>query len=434
MQLRDYLTIFTNRRVGVVLLLGFASGLPLALTGGTLQAWMTTAGVDLKTIGIFTLVGVPYTLKFLWAPFMDRFVPPWLGRRRGWIVAMQVTLMLGIAAMGLGSPQHALWALAALALFVAFTSASQDIAFDAYRADVLRPAERGAGAAVSVMGYRIAMLVSGAGALIMADHFGWQATYLILAGLMMIGVLATLLGPEPDGRVIPPRTLQEAVTGPFKAFVSLHSLTGAAWILLLIVLYKFGDAFAGTLSTAFLLRGVGFSLSEVGAVNKGLGLFALIAGALVGGALLPKLGLYRALMLFGVLQAVSNLSFMALAWVGKSYALLVTAVVFEQVSGGMGTAAFVALLMALCDHRYTATQFALFSALSAFGRQYLGPPAGLLADELGWVVFFFLTALAALPGLWLLWRMRARISGLEGGSPVNSACVESDTARSRPAN
>ncbi len=434
MILKDYLTIFTNRRVGVVLLLGFASGLPLALTGGTLQAWMTTAGVDLKTIGIFTLVGVPYMFKFLWAPFMDRFVPPWLGRRRGWIVATQVTLMLGIAAMGFGSPQHGLWALAALAVFVAFTSASQDIAFDAYRADILRPAERGAGAAVSVMGYRIAMLVAGAGALIMADHFGWQITYLILAGLMMVGVLATLLGPEPDGRIIPPRTLQEAVTGPFKAFVSLHSLTGAAWILLLIVLYKLGDAFAGTLSTAFLLRGVGFSLSEVGAVNKGLGLLALILGALAGGALLPKLGLYRALMLFGILQAVSNLSFMALAWVGKSYALLVIAVVFEQVSGGMGTAAFVALLMALCDHRYTATQFALFSALAALGRIFLGPPAGLLAAELGWVTFFFITALAALPGLWLLWRMRARISSLEGGSPVNSACAENDTARSHPTN
>ncbi len=434
MTLKDYLTIFTNRRVGVVLLLGFASGLPLALTGGTLQAWMTTAGVDLKTIGIFTLVGVPYTLKFLWAPFMDRFVPPWLGRRRGWMVGTQVTLMLGIAAMGLGSPQHALWAMAALAVFVAFTSASQDIAFDAYRADVLRPTERGAGAAVSVMGYRIAMLVAGAGALIMADHFGWQTTYLILAGLMIVGVLATLFGPEPDGRIIPPRTMQEAVTGPIKAFVSLHSLTGAMWILLLIVLYKLGDAFAGTLSTAFLLRGVGFSLSEVGAVNKGMGLLALILGALFGAALLPKLGLYRALMLFGILQAVSNLSFMALAWVGKSYALLVTAVVFEQVSGGMGTAAFVALLMTLCDHRYTATQFALFSALAAFGRQYLGPPAGLLADELGWVTFFFITALAALPGLWLLWRMRARISSLEGGSPVNSACAENDTAQSRPAN
>ncbi len=419
MTLKDYLHIFTNRRVAVVLLLGFSSGLPLALSGGTLQAWMTTAGVDLKTIGIFTLVGVPYTLKFLWAPFMDRFVPPWLGRRRGWMVATQVALMLGIAAMGVGSPQHALWALAALAVFVAFTSASQDIAFDAYRADVLRPAERGVGAAVSVMGYRIAMLVSGAGALIMADNFGWHTTYLILAGLMIIGVLATLLGPEPDGRIIPPRTLQEAVTEPFKAFVSLHSLRGAAWILLLIVLYKLGDAFAGTLSTAFLLRGVGFSLTDVGAVNKGLGLLALIVGALFGGAILPRLGLYRALMLFGILQAVSNLSFMLLAWVGKSYTMLVIAVVFEQVSGGMGTAAFVALLMTLCDHRYTATQFALFSAFSAFGRQYLGPPAGVLADSLGWVIFFFITTLAALPGLWLLWRMRTRIRHLEGGSPVS---------------
>ena len=416
MQLKNYLTIFTNRRVGVVLLLGFASGLPLALTGGTLQAWMTTAGVDLKTIGIFTLVGLPYTLKFLWAPLMDRFVPPWLGRRRGWMIATQVALMLGIAAMGVGSPQHALWALAALALFVAFTSASQDIAFDAYRADVLRPVERGAGAAVSVFGYRIAMLVSGAGALIMADFLDWRTTYLILAGLMTVGVLATLWGPEPEQQVVPPRTLQEAVWGPLQEFFTRYSVSAGLGILILIVLYKLGDAFAGTLSTAFLLRGVGFSLSEVGTVNKALGLAALLLGALFGGVLMSKLGLYRSLMIFGILQAVSNLSFMVLAWVGKSYVMLVTAVVFEQVTGGMGTAAFVALLMALCNHRYTATQFALFSALAAFGRQYLGPPAGLLADSLGWVTFFFITMLAALPGLWLLWKMRIRINSLDNNT------------------
>jgi len=416
MTLKDYLTIFTNRRVGVVLLLGFSSGLPLALTGGTLQAWMTTAGVDLKTIGIFTLVGLPYTLKFLWAPLMDRFVPPWLGRRRGWIIATQVALMLGIAAMGVGSPQHALWALAALALFVAFTSASQDIAFDAYRADVLRPVERGVGAAVSVFGYRIAMLVSGAGALIMADFLDWRTTYLILAGLMTVGVLATLWGPEPEQQVVPPRTLQEAVWGPLQEFFTRYSVSAGLGILILIVLYKLGDAFAGTLSTAFLLRGVGFSLSEVGTVNKALGLAALLLGALFGGVLMSKLGLYRSLMIFGILQAVSNLSFMGLAWVGKSYVMLVTAVVFEQVTGGMGTAAFVALLMALCNHRYTATQFALFSALAAFGRQYLGPPAGLLADSLGWVTFFFITTLAALPGLWLLWKMRIRINSLDNNT------------------
>ncbi len=416
MHLRNYLTIFTNQRVGVVLLLGFASGLPLALSGGTLQAWMTVEGLDLKTIGIFTLVGLPYTIKFLWAPLMDRFVPPWLGRRRGWMVATQLCLMIFITSLGVSSPQHAPWALASLALMLAFASASQDIVFDAYRADVLRPAERGVGAAVSVLGYRIAMLVSGAGALIMADHLGWQTTYLFMAGLMMIGVGATLFGPEPDGTVTPPRTLREAVTGPLQEFVSRYTLSGALLVLLLIVLYKLGDAFAGTLSTAFLLRGVGFSLTDVGAVNKGLGLLALIVGALFGGAILPRLGLYRALMLFGILQAVSNLSFMLLAWAGKSYTMLVIAVVFEQVSGGMGTAAFVALLMTLCDHRYTATQFALFSAFSAFGRQYLGPPAGVLADSLGWVIFFFITTLAALPGLWLLWKMKTHILRLDNNN------------------
>ena len=415
MTLKDYLSIFTNRRVGVVLFLGFASGLPLSLTGGTLQAWMTVEGIDLRTIGIFSLVGLPYTLKFLWAPLMDRFVPPWLGRRRGWIIATQLGLMLGIAAMGLSSPQHAPWALAALAFMVALTSASQDIVFDAYRADVLRPPERGMGAAVSVMGYRIAMLVSGAVALILSAHIGWRTTYLLMAGLMMIGVFATLLGPEPELRVTPPRSLREAVWEPLHEFFSRRA---AVLLLLLIVLYKLGDAFAGSLTTAFLIRGMEFTVSEVGTINKGLGLVALIVGALFGGALMVRLGLFRSLLLFGVLQAVSNLSFMALAWVGKSYAMMVGAVALENLAGGMGTAAFVALLMALCNHRFTATQFALLSALASLGRVFVGVPSGYLVESAGWVVFFFITTLVALPGLGLLWGLRERISSLDA---VNGA-------------
>jgi PAT family beta-lactamase induction signal transducer AmpG len=410
---KNYWEVFTNRRIGIMLLLGFASGLPLALTSGTLQAWMTVSGINLHTIGFFTLVGLPYTLKFLWAPLMDRFVPPWLGRRRGWMLSMQLGLIAGIAAVSFISPQQAPWALAGLALLVAFLSASQDIAFDAYRADVLREKERGLGAAVSVLGYRVAMLVSGGLALIVADHLGWHQTYLLMAGLMVIGVFATLLGPEPEVHATPPRTLREAVLGPLREFFARRA---ALLLLLMIVLYKLGDAFAGSLSTAFLLRGVGFSLTDVGAVNKALGTAAVIVGALLGGGLMVRLGLYRALMAFGVLQAISNLSFMVLAWVGKSYALLVTAVAFENLAGGMGTAAFVAFLMALCNHRYTATQFALLSALAVLGRQYLGPVAGYVVEAIGWTEFFFVTTLTALPGLVLLRIMRREVKALEHGN------------------
>ncbi len=383
--------------------LGFASGLPLALTAGTLQAWLTVAGLDLRTIGIVTLVGLPYTLKFLWSPLMDRFVPPWLGRRRGWMVATQLGLIAGIAAMAVTGPADAIWALSVLAIAVAFLSASQDIAFDAYRADVLLARERGIGAGISVTGYRIAMLISGAVALILSDHIGWQSTYLLMASLMLIGVATTLLSPEPSSAITPPRTLSEAVWGPIREFFSRSPAVG---LLLLIVFYKVGDAFAGTLTTAFLIRGVGFSPTEVGVINKGMGLLATLFGALTGGALMARMGLFRALLLFGLLQAVSNLSFMVLAWTGKSYLVMVSAVAFENLSGGMGTAAFVALLMSLCDHRYTATQFALLSALGALGRVFVGPPSGYLVETVGWVVFFFITFLAALPGLGLLWRLR----------------------------
>lgn len=401
-----YLDIFRNRRIAAIFLLGFSSGLPLALTSGTLQAWMTVSGVDLATIGIFTLVGIPYTWKFLWAPLMDRYVPPFLGRRRGWIAAMQLLLGLGIAAMGALNPAAMPWALAALALMVAFVSASQDVVFDAYRADVLQPAERGLGAAVSVLGYRLAMLVSGALALILSDRIGWHYTYWLMAALMLAAIAATLLGPEPEVAVKPPRTLREAVIEPLREFFSRN---GAWLLLLLIVLYKLGDAFAGSLTTAFLIRGVDFTPTEVGAINKGMGLIATLVGVVFGGALMARLGLFRSLLLFGVLQAISNLTFMWLAAAGKSYAIMVTAVGFENLAGGMGTAAFVALLMGMCDKRFTASQFALLSALAAVGRVYVGPASGFMVEAMGWVPFFGFTFAIALPGLLLLFLMRRQI-------------------------
>lgn len=408
------LHIFQNRRIGVMLPLGFASGLPLALTSGTLQAWLTVAGVDLRTIGILTLVGVPYTIKFLWAPVMDRFVVPWLGRRRGWILVTQCGLMAGIAAMAANDPAQMPWVLGGLALVVAFTSASQDVVFDAYRAEVLQQHERGFGAAVSVTGYRIAMLVSGALALILSDQIGWHTTYLLMALLMIGGILTTLVSPEPTYAATPPRSFQEAVWGPLRDFFARGS---APALLLLIVLYKLGDAFAGSLTTAFLIRGVDFTPTDVGVVNKGFGLAATLLGALAGGALVARIGLFPSLLSFGALQAVSNLTFMLLAWIGKSYPVMVAAVGFENLSGGMGTAAFVALLMGLCNHRYTATQYALLSAVAALGRVFVGPPSGYLVELVGWPTFFFLTFLAALPGLWLLWWLKDQLLG----EPVTEA-------------
>jgi PAT family beta-lactamase induction signal transducer AmpG len=407
--LSDYRQVFRSRRIGVMVLAGFSSGLPLALTGGTLQAWMTVAGVDLRTIGVFALVGIPYTVKFLWAPLMDRFVPPWMGRRRGWMFLTQAALAVGIAAMAFGNPGAAPWALGATALLVVFSSASQDIVIDAYRTDVLREPERGPGAAVFVTGYRIAMLVSGAVALILSEQIGWRNTYLLMASLMFVGIATTIFGPEPEIRVTPPKSLQEAVTGPLREFFSRRA---AGALLLLIVLYKLGDAYAGTLTTAFLIRGVGFSPTEVGTINKGLGLVSLILGAMAGGTLMVRLGLYRSLMFFGILQAVSNLSFMFLSWLGKSYAMLLFTVAFENLCGGMGTAAFVALLMALCDHRYTATQYALLSSLAALGRIFVAPSSGYVVESVGWALFFLLTAVTALPGLWMLWRYKKVIAEL----------------------
>jgi PAT family beta-lactamase induction signal transducer AmpG len=415
--LAQYTAIFTSRRVASMLLLGFSSGLPLALTTGTLQAWATADGLDIRAIGFLTLVGSAYTLKFLWAPLMDRFVPPLLGRRRGWMLVTQGLLIGSIATMGAFAPARAIVALALTAVVVAFCSASQDIAFDAYRTDVLRKEERGAGAAVSVLGYRLAMLVSGGLALVLADSFlGWQATYWLMAALMLVGVTATWFAAEPEVEVRPPATLAAAVTGPLKDFFTRD---GALLALLLIVLYKLGDAFAGSLTTAFLIRGAGFSVTEVGAINKALGLVATIVGALAGGALMTRLSLYGALMFFGILQAVTNLGFWFLAVTPKAYWSMATVVGLENLCGGMGTAAFVAFLMALCRVRYSATQYALLSALAAVGRTYLaGPLSGVMVEAFGWPAFFLCTVVIALPGLVLLWMQRTQVRALDSAGPV----------------
>jgi MFS transporter, PAT family, beta-lactamase induction signal transducer AmpG len=405
MKTASIVQILANRRIAMMLPLGFASGLPLALTAGTLQAWLTVAGLDLKTIGIFTLVGLPYTVKFLWAPLMDRLVPPWLGRRRGWMLVTQMSVALGLAAMAVTGPGQRPEILGVLALVVAFLSASLDIVFDAYRTDVLLRPERGFGAAVWVNGYRCALLLASAGALLLAEYIGWRNTYLLLAALMAAGIVTILVSPEPSEPGATPASLAEAIGGPLREFFARPGVVG---LLALIVLYKVGDAVAASLQTAFLIGGIGFSVSEVGYV-KGLGIGATLMGALAGGVAMAKLGMVRSLLFFGLLQAVSNLGFMWLAWMGKSYMALTASILVENVTGGMGTVAFVALIMSLCDHRYTATQFALLSSLEALGRVFSGRPSAELVEMVGWAQFFFWSFLIALPGIWLVWVLRPQL-------------------------
>ena len=407
--MRQQLQRWSNPRLRAVLLLGFSSGLPLALCGATLQAWMASEGVSIATIGLLTLVGIPYTWKFLWAPFMDRFVMPFLGRRRGWMLVTQMVLTGLILFLGTLSVREQSFLVALTALALAFVSASQDIVIDAYRTDLLPAAERGLGAGLAVLGYRLAMLSSGAMALVLASVWGWPATYGVMAALMGVGLYATLSAPEPERQSVPPPTLREAVLLPLQEFMARPQ----AWAFLgMIILYKLGDAFAGSLTTAFLIQGVGFGIAEVGTVNKGVGLFATIGGAVLGGALMVRWGLYRSLLWFGVLQGVAALSFVWLASVGHRFELMVLSVFLENLTSGMGTAAFTALLMALCNTRFSATQFALLSALSAMGRVYVGPLSGVLAATLGWPLFFLFAVAAAFPGIWLVWRQRQLLVAL----------------------
>jgi len=406
LDLAQYAEVFKSKRLAVMLLLGLSSGLPLALTGGTLQAWLTVEGVDIKTIGLFSLIGVPYTVKFLWSPFMDRYVPPFLDRRRGWIALCQFILAISIALLGFQDPKDAALSVALLALFTALASASQDIVIDAYRTDILTPPERGLGSAIFVTGYRIGMLISGAFAMILSDRIGWHNTYIVMAALMFILILVTLFSQRPSGDITPPRTIQEAVVGPLSDFFARPS---ALLFLLAIILYKLGDAYAGTLTTAFLIRGAGFTPTEVGAINKGFGLIALIVGAVVGGAIMVKIRLYQALLTFGVFQAVSNLSFILVNIYGKHYGFMVFAIAFENFTGGMGTSAFVALLMSLCNARYSATQYALLSSLASIGRVFIAPTSGYVVAVTGWSLFFFITFLVALPGLFIISLMKGHI-------------------------
>jgi PAT family beta-lactamase induction signal transducer AmpG len=395
------LRIFAQPKMAVLVLLGFSSGLPFYLTSKTLQAWMTTAKVDLATIGFFSLVTLPYSLKFVWAPVMDRYVPPFLGRRRGWVLITQVALLIAIGAMSLHDPQQGLRMLAVNAIAIAFFSASQDISLDAYRTDVLQDREMGAGAAVFVLGYRIAMITTGALAFFLADRMPWQTVYLILASLILIGVATTFFAPEPVLNDAPPKSLAEAVVLPFADFFQRAGVLRALLVLLFIVVYKYSDSLAGSMTTPFLLQ-AGFSQSEVGAVFLGAGVIATILGVLAGGAVIGKVGINRSLWIFVVFQGLSNLTYYVLSLAEKNHTLMVTAVVVENFGLGLVTAGMTAFLMAMCNKRFTATQFALLSSLMAASRDILVAPAGKIAEGLGWPSFFLITVAMAIPPLLLL--------------------------------
>ena len=393
--------IFGQPKMAILLLLGFSSGLPFYLTSKTLQGWMTTAHVDLATIGFFSLVTLPYSLKFVWAPVMDRYIPPFLGRRRGWVLITQVLLLLAIAAMSLHDPVQGLRMLAINAIAIAFFSASQDISLDAYRTDVLESREMGAGAAVFVLGYRIAMITTGALAFFLADRISWPSVYLILSTLIVIGIATTFIAPEPVLSDAPPKTLMEAVVLPFSDFFQRVGIGRAVFVLLFIVLYKYSDSLAGSMTTPFLLK-TGFSQSEVGAVFLGVGVIATIAGVVVGGAVIGKLGINRSLWIFVIFQGLSNLTYYGLSLAGKDHAFMVAAIITENFGLGLVTAGMTAYLMSMCNKRFTATQFALLSSLMAASRDILVAPAGKFAESVGWPGFFLITVAMAIPPLILL--------------------------------
>lgn len=392
--------IFGQPKMAILLLFGFSSGLPFYLTSKTLQAWMTTAHVDLATIGFFSLVTLPYSLKFVWAPLMDRYIPPFLGRRRGWVLITQLLLFVAIAAMALHDPTRGLEMLAINAIAIAFFSASQDISLDAYRTDVLQDREMGAGAAVFVLGYRIAMISTGALAFFLADRIQWPATYFVLSLLLVVGIGTTFIAPEPVLNDAPPKTLIEAVVLPFADFFKRLGAR-AALVLLFIVVYKYSDSLAGSMTTPFLLQ-AGFSQSEVGAVFLGVGVIATIAGVIVGGAVMGKVGINRALWIFVVFQGLSNLTYYGLSLSGKSHAFMVSAIITENFGLGLVSAGMTAYIMEMCNRRFTATQFALLSSLMAASRDILVAPAGKLVESIGWPGFFLLTVAMAIPPLLLL--------------------------------
>ena len=396
------LQAFKSRKMLACLLTGFASGLPFALTASTLQAWMTKSHVDIRTIGLFSLVGFPYALKFLWAPLLDRFVPPVLGHRRGWLLIFQIPLSLSICAMAFTDPETGPKWVALIAVMVAFFSASQDAVIDAYRTELLTTEEAGPGVGLYTLGYRLALLVSGALALFLADRIPWRMVYLIMAGIMLLSVLTTLWAPDPDVVVKPPKRLREAAVTPFVEFLKRP---GAFEILAFLILYNLDVVIGKALWTTFLLS-LTFTLTDIAAVLKVFGLIATIVGGIAGGVLMLRWGIQKSLWIFGAAQAISNLCFLALAHFGHVYWLMVGGIAAENLFSGMGTTAYQVFMMSLINKRFTTTEFALLTSLMAATRYIGQAPSGYLQHACGWEGYFIISTLAGIPGLLLLLRFK----------------------------
>jgi len=386
--------------MGVALIMGFSCGLPLLLTLSVLQAWMKEAGVDLTTIGLMSLVGLPYTLKFIWSPLFDRYTLPFFGRRRGWLLIAQIALMVSLIWLGSSNPVAHPEMLASAALAVTFFSASQDIVVDAYRREDLPDRELGLGSSLYINGYRVGMLLASGGGLILADHMPFSTVYLIMAFCLLPGVLTTILTPEPQIRSVP-LTLKAAVIQPL---VEYFQRTNALWILAFILMYKIGDTMAAAMTTPFYLD-VGFTKTQIGTVVKLFGFWATVGGTIFGGIAMIRLGIIHSLWIFGFLQALSTAGFALLAFAGPHLWALSAVIAFENLSGGMGTAAYAAYMASITDKRFTATQYALLTSLMGVPRVLASAPTGYLATRMGWEVFFIFCTLIALPGLLLIFRL-----------------------------
>ena len=417
--------LFLDRRQLVILLMGFSSGLPLLLTLSTLSYWLSKLGVDKTSIGLFALVGLPYALKFLWAPFLDQFRLPfladWLGHRRSWALTIQAALMIAIFAMGLSDPAGHPWSTALAALLVAFLSASQDIVIDAYRIEILNEEEQGAGAAVTQFGYRVALIVAGAGAIAFSDVVDWPTIFVGLAAFVSVGMLGVVLAREPSVVRVNARELREHwfQTSAVEPFTNFMTRRGWLAILVFALLYKFGDAIGGVMAYPLYVE-LDFTGREIAAVSKVFGVLITAAGGLVGGLFVYRIGFFWALLCGGILQAVTNLLFAVLAMQGHDMMMLVIAIGADNFTGGLGSAAFVAYLSALCNKRYTGTQFALLTSLMAAGRTVLSSGGGWLADQTDWVTFFVATTALAIPGLLLLLWLKRVDLGL-GESTVRAS-------------
>jgi PAT family beta-lactamase induction signal transducer AmpG len=415
---RAAFALYTDRRMLAILLMGFSSGLPLLLGFSTLSYWLSKEGMSLTAIGGLLAASAPYSFKFLWAPLIDQgrlpFFTRLFGLRRGWMLAIQILLAMSIVALGFGDPRESIAYIATMALVVAFLSASQDIVIDAYRIEILEDHEQGAGAAMTQTGYRFGLLVAGAGAIALADFVAWSWIYSLMAALVGVGMFGALIAPEP-ARIIRDRGEPSGVTDVlhFAVVAPLTDLLrrqGIVWILLFVLLYKYGDALAGAMANPFFHQ-IGFSGVEIASVTKVFGVAATLVGIFAGGLLVAKVGVWWSLVAGGILQAITNLLFAVLAAAGNDLTLLAVAVGADNFAGGLGSAAFVAYLSGLCNVSFTGTQYALLTSLMAFGRTLFATASGPLAEQAGWVVFYISTTAIAIPGLLLLlWLRRYPIS------------------------